>query len=86
MIASDYIKELLTKFPESGDRTIANLAFKKQPKLFSSYDHCRSMVKYYRGHNGEKSRSLLGDNFILIFFNDSLLIAFFFLLILYLPY
>ena len=37
MIASDYIKELLIKFPDSGDRTIANLAFKKQPKLFTVY-------------------------------------------------
>lgn len=61
MIASDYIKELLTKFPNSGDRTIANLAFKKQPKLFTSFDHCRSMIKYYRGHNGEKNRSTLKD-------------------------
>jgi predicted phosphodiesterase len=61
MIASDYIKELLIKFPDSGDRTIANLAIKKQPKLFISFDTCRNMVKYYRGHNGKKSRSLLKD-------------------------
>jgi predicted phosphodiesterase len=61
MIASDYIKELLEKFPESGDRTIANLAYKKQPKFFTSFDNCRAMIRYYRGHLGEKCRKNLGN-------------------------
>lgn len=47
-ITSEYIKELLIKFPKSGDRTIANLAFKKEPKLFNSYEHCRGIVKRLR--------------------------------------
>ena len=61
MIAVDYIKELLIKFPESGDRTIANLAFKKQPKLFTSFDQCRKKVQYYRGHLGKRNRKTLTD-------------------------
>ena len=61
MIASDYIKELLEKFPKSGDRTIATLAYKKQPKFFTSFENCRAMVRYYRGHLGEKCRKSLGN-------------------------
>ena len=59
--STEYIKELIVKYPDHGDRTIAALAFKKEPKLFNSYEHCRGIVKRLRGHSGERNRVNITD-------------------------
>lgn len=59
--STEYIKELIAKYPDHGDRTLATLAYKKQPKLFTSYEHCRGIVKRLRGHHGKRNRENITD-------------------------
>ena len=51
-----YLLELISQFPDHGDRTIAKLAYKKKPKLFTSLENCYGLVRYIRGHSGKMLR------------------------------
>lgn len=62
-IKSKYIKKILTKFPNSGDMTLAKLAIKEQPVLFESLDVARSMIRYYRGHKGNAERKKIDGKY-----------------------
>lgn len=60
-LQGDYIKELVSKFPDHGDLTLARKAFNDDPKLFKSIEDTRTLVRYYRGHVGIRARKELKD-------------------------
>jgi len=60
-VSAVYIKELILKFPDHGDRTLATLAYLKRPKLFKNKVEAYGKIKYYRGHAGDSNRKHLKD-------------------------
>jgi len=60
-VSAVYIKELILKFPDHGDRTLATLAYLKRPKLFKNKEEAYGKIKYYRGHAGDSNRKHLKD-------------------------
>ena len=57
----DVVKEYIRKFPEHGNRTIAQLVVKENPNLYPTLESARSAVRYARGNIGKKARTV-GDN------------------------
>lgn len=57
----DIVKEYIRKFPEHGNRTIAQLVVKENPNLYPTLESARSAVRYARGNIGKKARTV-GDN------------------------
>jgi predicted phosphodiesterase len=57
----DVVKEYIRKFPEHGNRTIAQLVLKENPNLYPTLEAARSAARYARGNNGKRDRSS-GDN------------------------
>jgi predicted phosphodiesterase len=57
----DVVKEYIRKFPEHGNRTIAQLVLKENPNLYPTLEAARSAARYARGNNGKKDRSV-GDS------------------------
>jgi predicted phosphodiesterase len=55
-IARKYIRELVNKFPESKNMTLAKKAYKDEPKLFTSVEAARSTIRTERGAIGNKNR------------------------------
>ncbi len=41
-----------------GDLTLAKKCYSENKELFSSLEQCRSIIRYYRGHNGDLSRGI----------------------------
>jgi len=50
------IFETFDKFPDLPNLTTAKLLYAKYPELFLSLEHCRGIVRLYRGVKGELSR------------------------------
>ena len=50
------VKQLLTHFPNTPTLTLAKKAYEMHPVLWSDLEACRSMIRFYRGANGKKSR------------------------------
>lgn len=48
--------ELLDKYPDSGDMTIAKILYNKYPEFYKDVESARSIVRIYRGHCGEWKR------------------------------
>ena len=57
----DVVKEYIRKFPEHGNRTIAQLVVKENPNLYPTLEGARSAVRYARGNVGKAARAT-GDN------------------------
>ena len=57
----DVVKEYIRKFPEHGNRTIAQMVVKDHPNLYPTLEAARSAARYARGNNGKRDRAL-GDN------------------------
>lgn len=55
------VKEYLSKFPKSGDATIARKIFKENKIAFDHEEQVRSIVRYHRGHFGNKKRHAAND-------------------------
>jgi len=53
--------EYCAKYPQVPSQTIARMLLKEHPKLFSSLNQARHIIRYYRGQQGEKSRSRNND-------------------------
>ena len=52
----DAIKKLTDLYPSAGNLTIAKMAVRDNPLLFSDVEQARTRVRYYRGQLGAKSR------------------------------
>lgn len=61
--AGTVIKNLLEKFPNASTRTLAKIAFRDDRALFNNYEHARSIVRIYRGANGEHNRATMKTKF-----------------------
>ena len=48
--------ETFDKYPNLPNRTTAKLIYSKYPELFNDIEHCRSIVRNYRGSNGNQNR------------------------------
>jgi len=60
-VKGEIILELLEAFPLEPSRTIARIAFDKNPKVFTTIEDARDTVRYYRGTKGDELRKNLKD-------------------------
>ena len=58
---SKVVKSYLKKFPRGTTLGLARKLFKDYPLLFTSVESARSVVKYYRGQHGDRSRKLAAE-------------------------
>lgn len=54
---TQYIDELLSKFPDTPTLTLAKKAYKEYPLWWNNLDSCRSMIRNFRGNMGNMTRS-----------------------------
>lgn len=54
--AAEFVRELLTKFPHAGNLTVAKMAVKEKPELFTGIEQARGVVRYHRGAYGAHNR------------------------------
>ena len=52
-----YIIDLIAQYPNYPSRTLAVLAYDKEPNLFNSVEHARGFVRYYREESGIRNRA-----------------------------
>lgn len=55
------VTEYLEKYPKLANLTLAKLVYKENKEVFTSFDSCRVLIRYYRGANGKKQRDVLKD-------------------------
>lgn len=60
-IQQDIVRILIDKFPDHGAKTIADIAYKQNPEVFTSPTAARSCVRRVLGANGEKNRREQAD-------------------------
>lgn len=60
-IKSKIVKSYLNQYPDLPDLTIAKLIYKENKLKFNSIESTRSLVRYERGHSGEKNRRQIID-------------------------
>ena len=56
-----YIKELCAKYPNIPNLTLAKKAYKDEPKLFSTVEHARSLIRFERGASGSINKDKRRD-------------------------
>lgn len=47
------IYEALDKYPDHGSMTLAKVIYSQHPEFFKNVEHIRTMIRHYRGSNGE---------------------------------
>ena len=62
-IKHNIVREYIKKFPNTANKTLANLIYKDSPELFSSAESCRSVIRIIRGVNGQRSRKETKDKY-----------------------
>ena len=55
------VKDYCLQNPNLKDHTLAAKIFKESPELFTNYEACRALIRYYRGKSGDKSRAKRTD-------------------------
>ena len=56
MTKSDIVRPYLERFPDHGDLTLARKIFNENKLAFKDIENARKIVRYLRGHAGEKDR------------------------------
>jgi len=59
-------KEYIGKYPDMPRKTLARLMRKQHPKVFSSIERARGMIRYYTGKTGDRHRNNLADRRFLL--------------------
>jgi predicted phosphodiesterase len=52
----EFVKQLLTKYPNLGSLTLGRIAHKRRPEFFLSAENAYQSVRYFRGNHGKKLR------------------------------
>lgn len=55
-LKQDVVLSYINRFPELPNKMLAQLIFKKEEGLFSTVEHARSCVRYYKGAMGDYGR------------------------------
>ena len=58
---AEYLKSLLTKFPDVPTKTLARKAYEHSPEWFSNLETARRAIRYYRGNGGKSHRKQAGN-------------------------
>lgn len=53
--------DLLSQYPGISSKKAGILLYAQNPHVFTSAEHARTVVRYYRGSNGEKNREKLSE-------------------------
>ncbi len=61
-VAGEVVKAELARFPDTPTRTLSNKIYKENPSLWETVEHCRAMVRYYRGTIGKKNRQRISTH------------------------
>lgn len=51
------IKDYLSRFPSTPNRTLCNAIYKENAEVFNNAEHVRSVIRYYTGNSGGKNRN-----------------------------
>jgi predicted phosphodiesterase len=60
-LQGEIVTALLARFPEAPSLTLARIAFKENPSIFTSVETARSGVRRYRGAAGDRERAVTVD-------------------------
>lgn len=60
--ASEYIKKLIARFPDTPNLTLAKKAYKDSPSLFKDVENARALIRIYKGSIGSHARKTVKDN------------------------
>lgn len=63
--SKDIILDYCKRFPDAPSKTLAALVFRQWPDYFRNQEHCRSMIRYYFGQVGCKSKKYAKKNGLL---------------------
>lgn len=55
-VAQDVAREYASRYPGAATQTLARKAYKENPELWTSLDHCRGTFRYVRGAKGKQAR------------------------------
>lgn len=50
------IKDYLVKYPNIASHTLSKMIYHDYPDMFTNVESVRSLVRYYKGCNGERAR------------------------------
>ena len=56
MIKRKIIFDVLDRFPDHGNQTLAKKVYKEHPLLWNNIESVRSIIRFYRGSSGENCR------------------------------
>ena len=59
MSREELLNDYLTRFPDTPTMTLAKMAVKEHPKMWTSLECCRSALRYRRGNNGSANLASL---------------------------
>lgn len=60
-LSGQVVKSYVEKHPKLPSLTLAKKIFAEQTSLFRDEEHCRSLIRYYRGNHGKKARKNCTD-------------------------
>ena len=49
----------MDKFPNASTRMLARIIYKEHPEFFNKFEHVRTMIREYRGSNGNYHRKAM---------------------------
>lgn len=55
----EVIFDLLERFPDHKNLTLAKKLYKENPDMFTDLEHARKMIRFYRGASGQADRKKL---------------------------
>jgi predicted phosphodiesterase len=61
-LKQEVVVEYIKRFPDLPNRTLASLIFTREEGLFTSIEEARSVVRYYKGANGQKNKKHVENN------------------------
>ena len=53
------ICDYLDKFPNTSNRSLANIIYRDNPLMFTNSEQVRSIIRFYKGSWGVKARKIL---------------------------
>ncbi len=61
MTKTEIAREFIARFPELENRTLARVMHKEKPKVFTSLENARQMIRHVRGAKGKESKQGIAD-------------------------
>ena len=60
-IKGQFVREVIAEMPDAPTKTIARVAYKRAPEMFTDLETARSLARRIRGATGKRNRAVLDD-------------------------